>query len=76
MSYKITKPHVKPALELLKKNEQLTMNELEIEMKKINIQHLILRLQKLLEIYNKIRKESKGENSKDKNGFVSLEERV
>jgi len=52
------------------------MNELEIEMKKINIQHLILRLQKLLEIYNKIRKESKGENSKDKNGFVSLEERV
>ena len=61
---------------MLKKNEQLTMNELEIEMKKINIQHLILRLQKLLEIYNKIRKESKGENSKDKNGFVSLEERV
>ena len=34
VSYKITKPQVKTALELLKQNEQLTMNELEIEMKK------------------------------------------
>jgi transposase len=34
ISYKITKPQVKTALELLKQNEQLTMNELEIEMKK------------------------------------------
>ena len=33
VSYKITKPQVKTALELLKQNEQLTMNELEIEMK-------------------------------------------
>jgi hypothetical protein len=32
VSYKITKPQVKTALELLKQNEQLTMNELEIEM--------------------------------------------
>ena len=34
ISYKITKPQVKTALELLKQNEQLTMSELEIEMKK------------------------------------------
>lgn len=34
ISYKITKPQVKTALELLKQNEQLTMNELEIDMKK------------------------------------------
>ena len=34
VSYKITKPQVKTALELLKQNEQLTMNELDIEMKK------------------------------------------
>jgi transposase len=33
ISYKITKQQVKTALELLKQNEQLTMNELEIEMK-------------------------------------------
>ena len=34
ISYKITKPQVKTALELLKQNEQLTMNELAINMKK------------------------------------------
>ncbi len=34
VSYKITKPQVKTALELLKQNEQLTMNELEFDMKK------------------------------------------
>jgi transposase len=34
ISYKITKPQMKTALELLKQNEQLTMNELEIDMKK------------------------------------------
>ena len=34
ISYKITKPQVKTALELLKQNEQLTMNELAIDMKK------------------------------------------
>ena len=34
VSYKITKPQVKTALELLKQNEQLTMNELAIDMKK------------------------------------------
>jgi transposase len=34
ISYKITKPQVKTALELLKQNEQLTMNELVIDMKK------------------------------------------
>jgi len=34
VSYKITKPQVNTALELLKQNEQLTMNELEIDMKK------------------------------------------
>jgi transposase len=33
-SYKITKPQVKTALELLKNNEQFTMNELVIDMKK------------------------------------------
>ena len=33
ISYKITKPQVKTALELLKKNEQLTMNELAFDMK-------------------------------------------
>jgi transposase-like protein len=46
ISYKITKPQVKTALELLKQNEQLTMNELSIDMKKqyptfdISPQHL------------------------------------
>jgi len=34
ISYKITKPQVKTALELLKQNEQLTMNELAIDIKK------------------------------------------
>jgi len=34
VSYKITKLQVKTALELLKQNEQLTMNELAIDMKK------------------------------------------
>jgi transposase len=34
ISYKITKPQVKTALDLLKQNEQLTMNELVIDMKK------------------------------------------
>ena len=33
ISYKITKPQVKTALELLKKNEQLTMNELAFDIK-------------------------------------------
>ena len=33
ISYKIIKPQVKTALELLKQNEQLTMNELAIDMK-------------------------------------------
>jgi transposase len=33
MSYKITKPQVNTALELLKQNEQLTMNELVVDMK-------------------------------------------
>ena len=46
ISYKITKPQVKCALDLLKQNEQLTMNELTIDMKKqyptfdISPQHL------------------------------------
>jgi transposase len=34
ISYKITKPQVNTALELLKQNEQLTMNELVIDIKK------------------------------------------
>ena len=34
ISYKITKPQVKTALKLLKQNEQLTMNELAIDIKK------------------------------------------
>jgi transposase len=34
VSYKITKPQVKSALELLKNNEQFTMNELVVDMKK------------------------------------------
>jgi transposase len=33
ISYKITKPQVNTALELLKKNEQLTMQELVVDMK-------------------------------------------
>ena len=33
ISYKITKPQVKTALDLLKQNEQLTMNELAIDIK-------------------------------------------
>ena len=33
MSYKITKPQVNTALNLLKQNEQLTMNELLVDMK-------------------------------------------
>ena len=43
ISYKITKPQVKTALELLKKNEQLTMNELAFDMKQKYLL-LILRL--------------------------------
>ena len=35
ISYKITKPQVNTALNLLKQNEQLTMNELLVDMKKI-----------------------------------------
>ena len=34
ISYKITKPQVKTALEFLNKNKQLTMNELVLELKK------------------------------------------
>lgn len=34
ISYKITKQQVNTALELLKQNEQLTMNELAIDIKK------------------------------------------
>jgi transposase len=34
VSYKITKPQVKTALDVLKKNEQITMEELVIDMKK------------------------------------------
>ena len=34
ISYKITKLQVNTALELLKQNEQLTMNELAVDMKK------------------------------------------
>jgi transposase len=33
ISYKITKPQMKTALELLKQNEQLTMSELAMEIK-------------------------------------------
>jgi len=33
ISYKITKPQVNTALELLKKNEQLTTNELALDIK-------------------------------------------
>ena len=34
VSYKITKPQVNTALDLLKQNEQLTMNELVFDMKR------------------------------------------
>ena len=34
VSYKITNPQVKTALDLLKKNEQITMEELVVDMKK------------------------------------------
>ena len=34
VSYKITKPQVKTALDVLKKNEQITMEELVVDMKK------------------------------------------
>ena len=60
-SHKITKPQVKTALELLKKNEQLTMNELVIDMKKkyptfdITPQHL----GKVIRDNNKTRKRTK-----------------
>tara|TARA_B110001450_G_scaffold256443_1_gene286960 strand:- start:4431 stop:4715 length:285 start_codon:yes stop_codon:yes gene_type:complete len=37
VSYKITKPQVNTALELLKQNEQLTMNELAIDITPLNI---------------------------------------
>jgi transposase len=37
VSYKITKPQVKSALELLKNNEQFTMNELVIDMNELVI---------------------------------------
>jgi hypothetical protein len=33
VSYKITKPQVKTALDVLKKNEQITMEELVVDMK-------------------------------------------
>jgi transposase len=34
VSYKITKPQVKNVLDVLKKNEQITMEELVVDMKK------------------------------------------
>jgi len=37
ISYKITKPQVNTALELLKQNEQLTMNELAIDITPLDI---------------------------------------
>jgi transposase len=61
ISYKITKPQVKTALELLKQNEQLTMNELDIEMKNkyptfdITPQHL----GQIIRDNNKTRKKNK-----------------
>jgi len=61
VSYKITKPQVKTALELLKQNEQLTMNELDIEMKNkyptfdITPQHL----GQIIRDNNKTRKKNK-----------------
>ena len=64
ISYKITKPQVNTALELLKQNEQLTMNELAIDMKKkyptfdITSQHL----GKVIRDNNKTRKRTRHEH--------------
>jgi transposase len=64
VSYKITKPQVKTALELLKQNEQLTMNELAIDMKKkyptfdITPQHL----GQIIRDNNKTRKRTRHEH--------------
>jgi len=64
ISYKITKPQVKTALELLKQNEQLTMNELAIDMKKkyssfdITPQHLV----QVIRDNNKTRKRTRHEH--------------
>ena len=61
ISYKITKPQVNTALELLKQNEQLTMNELAIDIKKkypsfdITPQHL----GQVIRDNNKTRKKNK-----------------
>ena len=70
ISYKITKPQVKTALELLKQNEQLTMNELEIEMKKkyptfdITPQHLGQVIRDFKIAYNAI-------NNKERPNYLS-----
>jgi transposase len=64
VSYKITKPQVKSALELLKNNEQFTMNELVIDMKKkypnfdITPQHL----GQIIRDNNKTRKRTRHEH--------------
>ena len=64
ISYKITKPQVKTALELLKQNEQLTMNELAIDMKNkyptfdITSQHL----GQIIRDNNKTRKRTRHEH--------------
>jgi len=64
ISYKITKPQVNTALELLKKNEQLTMNELAIDIKKkypsfdITPQHL----GQIIRDNNKTRKRTRHEH--------------
>jgi transposase len=64
ISYKITKSQVNTALELLKKNEQLTMNELAFDMKKkypsfdITPQHL----GQVLRDNNKTRKRTRHEH--------------
>jgi len=68
ISFKITKPQVKTALDLLKQNEQLTMNELVIDIKKkypsfdITPQHL----GQVIRDNNKTRKRTRHEHfSKD-----------
>lgn len=64
ISYKITKPEVKNALDLLKKNEQLTMNELVVDMKQkyptfdITPQHL----GQIIRDNNKTRKRTRHEH--------------
>jgi transposase len=78
ISYKITKPQVNTALELLKQNEQLTMNELAFVMKKkyptfdITPQHL----GQVIRDNNKTRKRTRHEHFPKERYKKSIEKQI